>query len=61
MSLISESEKFFVTSTVAIGYEVVSVAVRIKGKNAIHLFLTVTVLGEETASETTIIDFYLCA
>ena len=58
---IGDGEEFFVTSAVTIGDEIVIAAIRIEGKDAVYLFPSVAVLGEETACQTAFLDLYLRA
>ena len=61
MGFIGKSEKLAIATTVTIGGEMIGRTVRMEGKDATHLLLTVTVGGEETACKRAIDDLYLSA
>ena len=59
MCLVGKCEHLTVAPTVAKGCEMICRAVRIEGKNTMHLLLAVTVGCEETTSQTTVSDLNL--
>ena len=61
MGLVGEGEEFLVAATVAVGGEVVGAAIGIEGQDAVYLFLTIAVVGEETACKAAVDNLYLGA
>ena len=59
MSLIGKSQQFLVTTAVAKGNQFVFLTMAIDGEDAIHLLLSVTVLGKESPRQTSIFHFHL--
>ena len=61
MSLIGKSQQLLVATAIAIGYQIIRTAIRIKLKDATDLLLTITVGCQEPARETVIAHLYLSA
>ncbi len=61
MGFVGEGEEFAVTTTVAVGCEMVGGTVGMEGEDATDFFLAVAVGGKETAGEATVDDLDLSA
>ena len=61
MCFVGEGEEFLVAATVAVSDQVIAAAIGIESEEAVHLFLTIAVVGEETACEASVDNLYLGA
>ena len=59
MCFVGKGEHLTVATTVAIGSQMIAGTVRIKRKDATHLFLTIAVGSEETTRQTAVDNLYL--